>query len=113
MTHTLEPVLRNRTFLAIYRQGVRWSWIERAYQKWEVGAQPEPCEEELRGKEPGLATDCRCRGCIERQCMAMFTLVEKNAAGQYICSQRGHLYVTDLTGPAPNICRRCGHVREA
>jgi len=75
MKHYLYPELREKVFRAIYRQGVRLTWIERAYTKWENDFLPEPCIEEIKGKERGLATDCKCRGCMERNCFAMFERV--------------------------------------
>lgn len=47
-------------------------WLNVAFAKWEAGAQAAPCTEEQKGKEYGLATDCRCRGCFERSCFAFF-----------------------------------------
>lgn len=51
------------------------AWIDVALAKWEAGSQPEPCTEEMKGKGYGLATDCKCRGCFERGCLAYFSQV--------------------------------------
>lgn len=75
-----EP-LRSQVIRALTNAGTRTATADVAMKKWEAGAHPEPCIEEVAGKPYGLATDCRCVGCVERLCFQMFQQVQVNLGG--------------------------------
>jgi hypothetical protein len=75
-----EP-LRTEVLRAIYRTGVKSAVAKVALLKWERGAAPEPCVEELQGKPYGVESSgslpCPCIGCIERRCFFYFHKVRR------------------------------------
>jgi hypothetical protein len=75
-----EP-FRTEMLRAVYRTGVRSAVADTALRKWEAGAAPAPCTEELRGKPYGIESSgshpCPCIGCIERRCFFYFHKVRR------------------------------------